>query len=148
DDRVVHLDRLAAELERDRFAGGAGGLADLARDAGEQAPDRDHARTGDLAAQVAGEALDLGGVVAHAADDGGELPLDLGDVARDLAHAPRQDVEVVVTIELELVESVDGGWERAGGGSPGSMRLSPRRTSRPPRPVDPWIAGPSFAITP
>src|SRR5207247_11445407 len=54
-----------------------------------------HPGSRDLAPQIAGEALDLTGVVAHGSHDGGELALDLGDVARDLADAAGQDVEVV-----------------------------------------------------
>ena len=50
------------------------------------------------------QALDVGRVLADAADEPRQLGLDLRDVGRDLVHAPGEDVEVVVAVELELGE--------------------------------------------
>src|SRR5437870_3113851 len=110
-------------------SGGARGLADLSGDAGEQARDRHHPGTSDLATEVAGEALDPAGVVADTAHDGGELALDLRDVARDLADTPGQDVEIVVAIELERPEALEVG-QRSAGGQGECPRLAALRHAR------------------
>src|SRR4030095_7643752 len=81
-------------------------LANHAHEGREEPADGHHARARDLAAQLAAEALDAAGVLAHDADQAAELALDLGEVARDLADPAGQEVEIVVAIELELLEDL------------------------------------------
>src|SRR5207247_8629777 len=64
-DRGVHLDRLAADLQHDSLAGRPRALADLAREAREEAADGPQAGARDVAAQLAAEPPPAPRVVAH-----------------------------------------------------------------------------------
>ena len=89
-DRGVHLDRLAADLERDSLTGRPRALAHLAREAREEAADGHQAGARDVAAQLAAEPLHAPRVVAHHAHEPVQLELDLGQVAGDLADPAGQ----------------------------------------------------------
>jgi hypothetical protein len=104
DDRGVHLDRLAADLEHDALARRPRAVANHAHEGREQAADRHHARAGDLTPQLTAEPLHTAGILAYDSHQPGQLVLDLREVARDLAHPSSEQVEVVVAVELELVE--------------------------------------------
>ena len=106
DDRVVHLDGISRHLESNRPPCRTRELADATRKPREQPPHRDHSRPRDLAPQPGGEALDVPGVLVDAPDGGGELGLDLAEVGGQLTDGPRQDVEVVVAVELERREQL------------------------------------------
>ena len=119
DDGVVHLDRLSSELEVQALAGGAGRLASPLGEAREEPPDGHHARTRHLPAQAPGEAVHPRRVLADAPDESGQLSLDLGEVGGDLVHGPREDIEVVVTVEFELAKNLRAGFRGATGGRDG-----------------------------
>src|SRR3984893_8167654 len=72
DDAGVDLGRLASNRQGDRLPRGAGRLPHLLGDPGEEAPDRHHARPGDLLAQRRSQALDLGGILPDAPQEGRE----------------------------------------------------------------------------
>jgi hypothetical protein len=106
DDRRVHLDGLTPDLERDALASRPRAVPHHPHERREQPADGHHAGASDLAAQLAAEPLDAAGVLANDPDQPGQLVLDLREVARDLAHAAREQVEIVVAVELELVEEL------------------------------------------
>src|SRR5882724_122728 len=123
DDRGVHLDGLASDLEHDALARRPRAVPDHSHERREESADRHHARAGDLAAQLAAEPLDAAGVLTDDPHQAGQLVLDLREVARDLAHAAGEKVEVVVAVELELVEEISqrrrAGLGRAAAGRAG-----------------------------
>ena len=107
----------------------------IAHERREQTADGHHAGARDLAAQLAAEPLHSAGVLADDPHQPGQLVLDLRQVARDLADAARQEIEIVVAVELELVEELAqrrgarleraaAGWALTGGTMPvGVLRL-------------------------
>ena len=105
-DRRVHLDGFTPHLEHDILAGRPRAVPDHAHERREESADGHHAGAGDLAAQLAAEPLDSAGILADDPHQPGQLVLDLREVARDLAHPTREEVEVVVAVELELVEEL------------------------------------------
>ena len=106
DDAVVDLGALASNRQRHRFPGGPSRLPHLLGHPGEESSDRHHARPGDLLAERRGQALDLSAVLADAAQERHVLDLDLAHVGRHLGHAPGQDVDVVIAVELQLGEKL------------------------------------------
>jgi len=103
---VVHLDGFPGELEVDGLARGARRFAHGRCIAREESADGHHASARHLVAEASCEPVHVGRVLADAPDEPSELGLDLGDVGRDLVDAPREDVEVIVAVELELGEDV------------------------------------------
>ncbi len=106
DDRGVQLDGLTPDLEHDALAGRPRAVPDHPHERREQTADGHHAGARDLAAQLAAEPLHAAGVLADDSHQPGQLVLDLREVARDLADASGQQIEIVVAVELELVEEL------------------------------------------
>src|SRR5207245_982109 len=86
DDRRVHFDGLAPDLEHDALAGRPRAVTHHSDERREESADGHHAGARDLAAQLAAQALNAAGVLTHDTYQAGQLMLDFGEVARDLAH--------------------------------------------------------------
>ena len=107
DDVVVELGFVADEVEFDLLAGGLGGVANGARQAGIESADGHHARGGEFVLQVVRELGEFVDVAFDAADVAFELRQHFVDVGGNFGHGAGEDVEIVVAIHLEFAEVVE-----------------------------------------
>ncbi len=94
-------------------------LACGAAEAGKGRPDGHHARPGDFIPHAERQLLQMAHVLVGPANRSAQLGHRLGDVCGDFADASRQDVEVVVFVELQAAEIAQTRHGRRSGSSAG-----------------------------
>jgi hypothetical protein len=104
-----------------------GGVAHGAVETVEELADFDHADVRDFFLQVVGDAPDARGFFLELVEEIGQLVHHLGDVRADFHEAARQDVEIVVLIELQFEEAVQEGGCCGQRPRPGSAVAPERR---------------------
>ena len=134
DDGVVHLDGLAGERGATAFpAARAASRAGRAKRAKSRPIGTMRARvTSERRAAVRRWTWAVSSPTLR--NEPRQLGLDLRDVGRDLVHAPGEDVEVVVAVELELGEEL--GQRLGDAGFIGRCRPSP---PAPALPAAAWV---------
>ena len=103
-DVVVEFRFGAFEQEFHGFAGGFGGIANGSRKPRVEIADRHHAGSRNFVLQVVREFRELVDIGIHPAHECLELRENFGDVRRNFSQGPRQDIDVVVAVHLELAE--------------------------------------------
>ena len=129
----------AARLDANALAGGAGRLLALPHEARVHGADRHQPGAAEPRPHLAGEPMHEAQILPHGAAQAGDLRLHLGDVGGDLGHAPGEQREVVVAVELQLGEQL-GDRARRHAPAPGRPRRA-RRDGQPRIEVAPLEVG-------
>ena len=108
DDRLVELGIFSDDGDLDPLVLLAGGISDGSSQSIEERRGRHHAHLGDLVLHARGDLGDVASFFTDLVEERVELIHDLGHVRGDLDQPAAQNVEIVVSVELELGEFLSG----------------------------------------